>query len=88
MTYTYTITTAQMILFIGLALWELVWKALALWKAARSRQPYWFAAFLIINSAGILPILYLLLTREHASTGSNIFARQSHGQSRLPQKVS
>ena len=67
MTYTYTVSATQMTLFAILAAWELVWKGLALWKAARRRQLYWFVALLAINSAGILPIVYLLLAREHTS---------------------
>ncbi|OGE71054.1 hypothetical protein A2617_01260 [Candidatus Daviesbacteria bacterium RIFOXYD1_FULL_41_10] len=42
-----------------LAVWEIIWKGFALWSAARSKQRNWFIAVLIINSVGILPILYL-----------------------------
>ncbi len=42
-----------------LAIWSLVWKGLALWKAARSGDRNWFIALLIINTAGILEILYI-----------------------------
>lgn len=42
-----------------LVLWEAVWKALALWKAARNGATWWFIAILIFNTIGILPILYL-----------------------------
>ena len=48
-------------LILLLAMWELVWKGLALWKAARNDEKYWFAAILFINTAGILPIMYLVL---------------------------
>ncbi|HET7673626.1 MAG TPA: DUF5652 family protein [Candidatus Saccharimonadales bacterium] len=47
-------------LFMVLALWELVWKGVALWKTGRNRQPGWFVAILILNTVGILPIIYLL----------------------------
>lgn len=43
-----------------LAVWELVWKGLALWRAAEHKQRYWFVALLFINTVGILPIVYLL----------------------------
>jgi hypothetical protein len=46
-------------LILLLALWSIVWKGLALWKAARSGNRNWFVALLIINTAGILEILYL-----------------------------
>ena len=46
-------------LFILLAIWELVWKGWALWRAAKNGQNGWFIAILILNTLGILPILYL-----------------------------
>ena len=47
-------------LVIGLlAVWTLVWKGLALWKAAKLGHKRWFVALLIINTLGILDILYL-----------------------------
>mgnify|MGYP003963734403 FL=1 len=42
-------------------LWSLIWKALALWKAARQNSPIWFIALLIFNTLGILPILYIYI---------------------------
>jgi len=48
-------------LLIFIILWSLVWKALAWWKSARLGQPIWFIAFFIINTLGILEILYLFL---------------------------
>ena len=47
--------------FTLLALWSLFWKGLALWKAARNDQRYWYVALLLINLAGILEILYLFV---------------------------
>ncbi|MDP3734151.1 MAG: DUF5652 family protein [Nanoarchaeota archaeon] len=44
---------------ILLSLWELVWKGIALWYASRNRQKKWFVALLVINSVGVLPIIYL-----------------------------
>jgi hypothetical protein len=47
---------------LGLAvliIWSLVWKGLALWRAATRGEKIWFIVFLIINTAGILEIIYL-----------------------------
>jgi len=44
-----------------LIIWMLVWKGFALWKAARLNQPFWFVALLVINTFGILEILYLFV---------------------------
>lgn len=40
-------------------LWSLPWKGMAMWKAARASDKKWFIALLIVNTAGILDILYL-----------------------------
>ncbi len=45
--------------FVGI--WSLVWKGLALWKSAVQKQKVWFIALLIINTAGILEILYIFI---------------------------
>jgi hypothetical protein len=42
-----------------LAIWELAWKGIALWKAAGNGSKPWFIALLIINTVGILPIIYV-----------------------------
>ncbi len=39
--------------------WSLFWKGLALWHSARRHQGWWFVVLLIINTAGILEIVYL-----------------------------
>lgn len=44
---------------IALAIWDLIAKGFGLWNAARNNQRNWFIAILFINSAGILPVLYL-----------------------------
>lgn len=41
------------------AIWDLVWKGLGLWRAAQRRESGWFVAILLINTLGILPLLYL-----------------------------
>ncbi len=45
--------------FWPVIIWTLVWKGLALWKTGRNNQPCWFVLLLIMNTVGILPILYL-----------------------------
>jgi|LSQX01.2.fsa_nt_gb methionyl-tRNA synthetase len=44
--------------------WSIIWKGLALWRAARLKQPGWFIALLIINTVGIFEIIYLLVTNK------------------------
>lgn len=40
-------------------IWTLVWKGLSLWRAARRGDRNWFVALLILNTMGILDILYI-----------------------------
>ena len=47
--------------FIILAVIELILKGFALYRSAKNDQKYWFIAILIVNSIGILPLVYLLL---------------------------
>ena len=48
-------------LIIPLVIWSIVWKVIALWKAARRDQLGWYIVLLIISTAGILPIIYIFL---------------------------
>ena len=49
------------LIFLALLAWSLLWKGLALWKSARLGHKGWFVALLVINTAGILDILYLYI---------------------------
>lgn len=46
------------------ALWELAWKGVALWKAAQAGDKAWYVIMLVLNTLGILPILYILLRKQ------------------------
>lgn len=47
-----------------ISVWSLVWKGFALWKSARRNSPIWFVALLIVNTVGILEILYIYVFSE------------------------
>lgn len=49
---------------IPLMLLDLALRGYALWKSARKGQNIWFVFLLIVNSLGILPLIYLLLNRD------------------------
>lgn len=46
-------------LFVVILVWSSVWKLLGLWKAAKNNSVPWFIAIGILNTIGILPILYI-----------------------------
>ena len=56
-----TISSQQLVYVILIGLWSLVWKAFALWKAAGQKDKVWFVALIILNTAGILDILYIFV---------------------------
>jgi uncharacterized membrane protein len=41
---------------------ELILKGFAMWKACKKNSMAWFWIILILNTAGILPLIYLLVT--------------------------
>lgn len=51
------------------ALWVVAAKGYALWHAARNSQRYWFIALLIINTFGILEIIYVAWFRKDKQEG-------------------
>lgn len=58
-------------LLIVSIIWELVWKALGIWRAGRRNQPIWFILILILNTVGILPIIYLVISSDKGKKKSN-----------------
>ena len=48
-------------LFMVILLWSVIWKLLAFWKSARKGHVIWFIAFAIINTLGIIEILYIYI---------------------------
>jgi hypothetical protein len=51
-------------LVVIVAIWDTIWKIIALWKSARANQMAWFICIAIINTMGILPIIYILTHRK------------------------
>ena len=45
--------------FYIIGLWSLIWKGLALWRTAKNGQTIWFVVLLVINTFGILELVYL-----------------------------
>ena len=39
--------------------WSMAWKGIAMWKAGRNDHLAWFIVLFVLNTAGILPIVYI-----------------------------
>ena len=51
-------------LFIIIFAWSYIWKLLALWKSARKGSAVWFIILALLNTVGILEILYIFVFSE------------------------
>lgn len=48
-------------IILGVILWTLPWKGVALWKAARNNHKQWFVTLLVFNTMAILEIIYIFV---------------------------
>lgn len=66
-------------------IWNLIWKGIGLWHAAKHNQKGWFLAMLFVNLVGLLPIVYLIWFKpkdsvekiEHVSVGKKGVKRRA-----------
>ena len=56
------------IILVGI-FWNVIWKGLALWRAAKNNSKPWFIVLLIVNTLGLLEILYLLIWGKRNKKG-------------------
>ena len=47
------------ILILPIIIWVLFWKGYAVWTAVKNNDKKWFVALLILNTLGILEIIYV-----------------------------
>lgn len=57
--YALDMNNIQLLLLAIAIIWSLIWKGFALWKSAKNDQPAWFVFLLVINTVGILEIIYI-----------------------------
>ncbi|MDQ5969327.1 MAG: hypothetical protein QG579_484 [Patescibacteria group bacterium] len=55
-----------------LVVWTLVWKGVALWKAARLSSKKWFIILLLVNTLGILEIIYIYVISKKSTGESEV----------------
>lgn len=60
-------------IFLALAvIWTLIWKGIALWKAGQNGQLPWFVVLLLVNTLGILEIIYIVWFAKKAPGKINL----------------
>jgi len=62
-------------LIVVVAIWEMIWKGIGMWRAGRNNQLGWFVAILIFNTVGLLPLIYLGWFQKKESLKSKIVRR-------------
>lgn len=56
-----TILMGNQWLLLLVIVWTLFLKGIALWRSARLKDMWWFVALLLINTLGLLEILYIFV---------------------------
>ena len=50
--------------FYVIVAWSLIWKGIALWQAGRNKQLAWFIVIFVLNTVGVLEIIYLIFFKK------------------------
>lgn len=58
-------------LFLLILVWSLVWKGLALWRAAKRGDKIWYIVMMVVNLLGLVEIIYLLVTNKKEEKSEN-----------------
>ena len=66
------------IALLAIVIWEYIWKGIALWKAAKNGHKTWFVILLLINTMGILQILYIYVFSKMNWTKKPITKQKSN----------
>ena len=56
---------------VPLLIWSLIWKGMALWHAAKRSEKPWFIVLLVLNTMGILEIVYLVFVAKVFASKTN-----------------
>lgn len=55
----FVLSPGMKLLLAVVIIWSIIWKGVALWKAARNSHTVWYVVMLIVNTVGILEIIYI-----------------------------
>lgn len=81
--YTFTMPFPPFVMAL-IVIWSLIWKGVALWKSARNCQKWWFIALLIINTVGILEIVYLAFFQKKCD---HCECEHEHGEEKVDKNL-
>lgn len=55
----------MIVVYVIAIIWSIIWKGIALWKSGRLNHKVWFIVLLIVNTLGILEILYIFVFSKY-----------------------
>ena len=76
-----TLSAVSKLFFLAL-IWTIAIKGYALWHAAKRNEKWWFIALLVINTFGILELVYLIFYAK--VWGSSLRKKESTSTSTAP----
>ena len=62
------ISSNQLVLTIILLIWTIPWKIYSLWIASKRNDRAWFIAIVILNTVGLLEIIYIFFVAKKSWT--------------------
>ena len=67
-----TIQVPIWLLIVPAVVWSMVWKGIALWRAGRNAHLVWFIVLFIVNTLGILEIIYIFAFSRKKEVASSV----------------
>ena len=61
---TLAILLTSLYVIIPLMIWSTIWKGRALWEAGTRKEKKWFICIFVVNTLGILEIIYLFTRKD------------------------
>lgn len=55
----FEVSPSKLALLILITIWTIFWKGLALWHTVKRNEKGWFIVILVLNTFGILDLVYL-----------------------------
>jgi len=86
-----TISIMNTVVWLNIAIyvlfiWSTFWKGLALWRAGQLKQRNWFVVMLILNTVGILEIVYLFRFAKRRMTFAEMKTWKKYFMTRVSEK--
>lgn len=64
------------VLLVVILLWSIFWKCYSVWIAVKNNDKRWFIALLILNTVGILDIIYIFsVAKKNTGDIKNVLKR-------------